>query len=82
MLQPFNGSNAQSVVVIDNASIHHVAEVVDHISQTGVLVRSLPPYCPDLNPAEEVFSKVKRYLVNNDVAFSPPLSYLQWHLIR
>lgn len=70
VLQPFNGSNARSVVIIDNASIHHVADVVDRIQQTGAIVRFLPPYSPDFNPAEEVFSKVKKFLVNNDVAFS------------
>ena len=74
VLQPFNGSNARSVVVMDNASIHHVARVVDHISQTGAIIRFLPPYSPDFNPAEEVFSKVKKFLVNNDVAYSTTTS--------
>ena len=69
VLQPFNGSNPRSVVIMDNASIHHVADVVDRIQQTGAIIRFLPPYSPDFNP-EEVFSKVKRFLVNNDVAFS------------
>ena len=70
VLQPFNGTNPRSVVIMDNASIHHVAEVVERIQHTGALVRFLPAYSPDLNPAEEVFSKVKKFLVNNDVAFS------------
>ena len=70
VLQPFNGSNPRSVVIMDNASIHHVADVVERIQQTGALIRFLPPYSPDFNPAEEVFSKMKKFLVNNDVAFS------------
>ena len=56
------------MVIMDNASIHHVADVVDCIQQTGAIFCFLPPYSPDFNP--EVFSKVKKFLVNNDVAFS------------
>ena len=51
VLQPFNGSNARSVVTMDNASIHHVATVVERIQQTGAIICFLPPYSPDLNPA-------------------------------
>ena len=58
------------MVIMDNASIHHIADVVERIQQTGAILRFLPPYSPDFNPAEEVFSKVKKFLVNNDVAFS------------
>ena len=63
-----------SVVIMDNALIHHVADVVDRISRTGAIIRFLPPYSPDFNPAEEVFSKVKKFLTNNDVAFSTSTS--------
>ena len=70
VLQPFNGSNPRSVVIMDNASIHHVSSVVTRIQQTGAILRFLPPYSPDLNPVEEVFSKVKKFLANNDVAFA------------
>ena len=58
-LQPFNGSNPHSVVILDNASIHHVDEAVTAIEDTGAIVHFLPPYSPDLNPIEETFSKVK-----------------------
>ena len=47
---------------MDSASIHHVADVVDCIQQTGAIICFLPPYSPDFNPAEEVFSKVKNFL--------------------
>ena len=59
ILQPFDGVNAHSLVVMDNASIHHVDEVIDKIESTGAIVQFLPPYSPDLNPIEEAFSKVK-----------------------
>ena len=61
-LMPFDGTNENSIVVMDNASIHHVNEVADLISSVGALLIYLPPYSPDLNPIEEVFSSVKAYL--------------------
>ena len=44
---------------MDNCSIHHTQEVVSLMEEVGVVVHFLPPYSPDLNPIEEVFSKVK-----------------------
>ena len=64
-LLPFNGSNPNSVIIMDNASIHHVPEVIDLLEGVGVVIRFLPPYSPDLNPIEEVFSKVK-YAIKRD----------------
>ena len=48
ILQPFNGINDRSIVVMDNASIHHVDRVVTTIQNMVALVRFLPPYSPDL----------------------------------
>ena len=56
ILQPFNWINPCSVVIMDNASIHHTEGVADLIeNQAGARLIYLPPYSPDLNPAEEVF---------------------------
>ena len=65
-LQPFNGVNARSVVILDNASTHHVDGVVDLIESTGALVVFLPPYSPDLNAIEEAFFKLKITLRANE----------------
>lgn len=55
ILQEFNGINPNSVVIMDNASIHHVEEVTYLIeTQAGARLIYLPPYSPDLNPAEGV----------------------------
>ena len=58
-LMPFDGINMHSVMVMDNASIHHVDEVIKMIQGVGAMVLFLPPYSPDYNPIEEAFSKVK-----------------------
>ena len=66
VLQPFNGTNSHSVVVMDNASVHHYEEVVDIVTGVGAIIRHLPPYSPELNPIENAFSKVKAFLRAND----------------
>jgi len=48
------------VVILDNASVHHVEEAVRAIEEVGSIVHFLPPYSPDLNPIEEAFSKIKK----------------------
>ena len=70
ILQPFNGVNKHSVVIMDNASIHHVHGVTNLIeNQGGARLLFLPPYSPDLNPIEEVFSQVKAIMKKNDALF-------------
>ena len=59
ILQPFNGINSRSVVIMDNTSIHCVERVTQSTQQTGAIFLYLPPYSPDLNPLEESFAKVK-----------------------
>lgn len=47
------------IVVMDNLSAHKVAGVQTAIEAVGARVLYLPPYSPDLNPIETVFSKFK-----------------------
>ncbi len=72
ILQPFNGSNPRCIIVMDNAAIHHVEDVISTIQV--LLLRFLPPYSPDYNPLEESFSKVKAFLKANQVAYDTTLS--------
>ena len=65
-LMPLNGVNPFSVVIMDNASIHHVVGVAALIRNMGARLIYLPPYSPDPNPMEPVFSKVKAILKEND----------------
>lgn len=51
-----------AVVVMDNLAAHKVAGVETAIRAVGASVLYLPPYSPDLNPIEQVFSKLKALL--------------------
>ena len=69
LMLPFDGSSPRSVLILDNASIHHVERIYQLAEAKGCLLWFLPAYSPDLNPIEEVFSKVKAVIKNNEIAF-------------
>lgn len=48
------------VVIMDNLSSHRVKSVRKAIRKAKAHLLFLPPYSPDLNPIEQVFSKLKR----------------------
>ena len=50
------------IVVLDNLSAHQGQQTLDLIEQAGAELRFLPPYSPDLNPIEKMWSKVKTFL--------------------
>lgn len=50
------------IVVADNLSCHKVEGVRAAIEAVGATLRYLPPYSPDLNPIEKMFSKLKALL--------------------
>jgi transposase len=50
------------IVVLDNLSAHKDAEALDLIHAVGAKVWFLPPYSPDLNPIEKMWSKIKEFL--------------------
>jgi transposase len=50
------------VVIADNLSSHKVGGVKEAIEAAGATIRYLPPYSPDLNPIEKLFSKLKALL--------------------
>ncbi len=49
-------------VILDNLGSHKVDGVEQAIVATGASVLYLPPYSPDLNPTEKLFSKLKALL--------------------
>ena len=50
------------IVILDNLSSHKVDGVQQAIAAVGALALYLPPYSPDLNPIEKLFSKLKTLL--------------------
>ena len=48
-----------AVVVMDNASFHKRADMVEAIKQSGALLEFLRPYSPDLNPIEKKWAQAK-----------------------
>lgn len=50
------------IVVMDNLSSHKGERIAELIESVGAEVRYLPPYSPDLNPIEMIFSKIKQLL--------------------
>jgi transposase len=48
------------LVVMDNLSSHRAAAAIGAVEAIGARVVYLPPYSPDLNPIENIFSKVKQ----------------------
>ena len=50
------------IVFADNLPAHKVAGVREAIEAAGATLRLLPAYSPDLNPIEQVFSKLKAVL--------------------
>jgi len=50
------------VVIMDNLSIHKVSGVRQSLAAVGARLLYLPPYSPDFNPIENLWSKVKQSL--------------------
>lgn len=49
-------------VVMDNLSVHKNAEARTAIEAAGAEIWHLPPYSPDFNPIEQMWSKIKTYM--------------------
>jgi transposase len=50
------------IVIMDNLPAHKVASAREAIENAGARLLFLPPYSPDFNPIEQVFSKLKALL--------------------
>ena len=51
-----------NVVILDNATSHYDDDAIAMIEATGAGVVFLPPYSPELNPIENIWSKVKSFI--------------------
>ncbi len=50
------------VVILDNLPAHKSEKAAQCLKQRGAWFLFLPPYSPDLNPIEQLFSKIKAHL--------------------
>lgn len=50
------------ILVMDNIRSHHAKAVKQILDTSGVRYLYLPPYSPDLNPIEKMWSKIKTCL--------------------
>jgi transposase len=57
----------QSILVMDNAPVHHGGRVEQICAAAGVLLIYLPPYSPDMNPIEKFFSVLKSQLKQRQI---------------
>jgi hypothetical protein len=62
-MSPYPGPN--SVLVLDNARIHHSIEFQLRMEMFGLRVIYLPAYSPDYNPIELCFSQIRSYFRRN-----------------
>ena len=62
-MNPYPGDN--SVIIMDNARIHHDNNLVELIKGLGCRVVFLPLYSSDYNPIEMAFSTIKSWIRHN-----------------
>jgi transposase len=82
-VSPWPGPN--SVLVMDNASIHYTARIKQMCCDASVKLVYLPPHSPDFNPIKEFFAELKAFIKRNwqnyeehpDQGFD---SFLRWCL--
>ena len=43
-MHSFDGSSPQSILIMDNCSVHHVQEIQDLLASVGIPLIYLPPY--------------------------------------
>ncbi len=61
------------IVIMDNLAAHKDDKTAALIVAAGAEVRFLPPYSPDLNPIEKMWSKVKNCLRSAEARTLPQL---------
>ena len=50
------------IIVMDNMRSHHAKSVKEVLDTSEIQYLYLPPYSPDFNPIEKMWSKIKAYL--------------------
>ena len=53
------------VIILDNFRTHHSKKVREEAEKLNISLVYLPPYSPDLNPIENIWKGVKRFVSEN-----------------
>ena len=61
------------VVIMDNMRSHHAKIVTELLDKAGISYMYLPPYSPDLNPIEKMWSKMKSILRKRKIRIASEL---------
>lgn len=75
------------MLVMDNASFHHSANLEQMCADAGVKLIHLPPYSPDFNLIEELFVVLKMYIKRHWKAYEDETqddfgAFLEWCVDR
>jgi transposase len=65
LMNPFPAP--RSILVMDNAPIHHGGRIEEICAAAGVLLIYLPPYLPDMNPIKKFFLVLKSQLKRQQI---------------
>jgi hypothetical protein len=78
-LNPFDDRHLpNSILVLDNAVVHHSQAFVEMVEATGAKVLYLSPYSPDFSAIEFCFHQVKAYLRRDRVAAAHDTKRALW----
>ena len=61
------------VIIMDNMRSHHAKIVKELLDKAGIRYLYLPPYSPDLNPIEKMWSKLKANLRKQKIRIAAQL---------
>ena len=67
----------QAVIVMDNATFHKRADMIEAIENSGAKLEFLPPYSPDLNPIEKKWAQAKAIRKKHRCSVNELFSYAE-----
>ena len=62
MMNPYNGTNFNSVLVLDNAGYYQDQRIRQAVEGVGARLLYIPPGAKELNPIEEAWSQVMSFI--------------------
>ena len=61
-LEEMLGGIQNKYILMDNVAFHKSKRILELVTKSRNTILFIPPYSPDFNPIEEVFSKMKAYI--------------------